>query len=122
MNEIARLMTVLDEPVIIADHRGIITYANPEFESAFGWDPGEILGKPLAVIIPKDLQDAHHLGFSRFLTTSKSGILGKPLRLRAVRKDGREFEAEHLIIAERRHGDWLFGAVIRPLGADPHAP
>ncbi len=121
MNRIARLMTISEEPVVIADHRGIITYANPEFESVFGWGAGEILGKHLSVIIPKDSHDAHNVGFSRFLTTSKSVILGEPLRLRAVRKDGREFEAEHLIIAERTGGDWLFGAVIRPLGSDSHA-
>ena len=102
-------------PVVIADHQGVITYVNEPFETVFGWRAPEVVGKPLTIIIPPNLHDAHHLGFSRFLTTSKATLLNQPLRLMAITKDGREFDAEHLITAEQQHGQWVFGATIRPL-------
>ncbi len=105
-----------DMPAVIADHHGIITHVNERFEAVFGWPAKEILGKSLATIIPPTLHDAHHLGFSRFLTTNKPTLLNQPLTLKAITRDGREFDAEHVIIAEQRQGQWVFGATIRPLG------
>jgi PAS domain S-box-containing protein/excisionase family DNA binding protein len=104
-----------DEPaVVIADQRGFITRVNAAFERIFGWSAGEIIGRPLSTIIPPNLRDSHHLGFSRFLTTGKPTLLNRPLTLTAVRKDGKQFESEHVIVAERRDGEWTFGATIRP--------
>ena len=118
MSTIEKVRGETEVPSIIVDHRGIIAQVNERFERVFGWRAQEIIGKPLATIIPPTLHDAHHLGFSRFLTTGKPTLLNRPLKLRAVTKAGREFDAEHIITAEQQHGQWVFGATIRPLG-DP---
>lgn len=106
-----------DVPVVIADHRGLITFVNQPFTAVFGWTPKEIIGKSLATIIPTNLHDAHHLGFSRFTSTGTPTLLNQPLALKAVGKNGKEFDAEHFIVAEQRDGQWMFGATIRPLAA-----
>ena len=103
-------------PVVISDHQGLITQVNQAFESVFGWRASEIVGQPLTRLIPAKLRDAHRLGFSRFLTTGRPTMLGQPLKLRSVTKEGREFDTEHTIIAEQCQGAWVFGATIRPLG------
>jgi len=115
MKTIEDLRSETDNPVVIADHRGFITHINERFETVFGWHRDEILGRPLTTIIPGALHDSHQLGFSRFLTTGKPTLLNQPLKLRAVTKDGREFDAEHFIIAEQSQGEWIFGGMIRPL-------
>lgn len=115
MKTIAEMMKASDVPVVIADRQGNITHVNAPFCAVFGWEREELLGQPLTRIIPPDLRDAHHMGFSRFLTTGSPTLLERPLTLKAVTKTGRVFEAEHYIIAERRDGDWAFGATIRPL-------
>jgi PAS domain S-box-containing protein len=102
-------------PVVTVNDHGTITYVNERFEKVFGWSVSEIIGKPLTTIIPAMLRDAHHLGFSRFLTTGQPTLLNQPLTLKAVRKDGREFDAEHTITAEQRQGEWVFGATIKLL-------
>ena len=116
MKTIEEARGVKDLPVIIANHNGIIVDVNELFEAVFGWERREIIGSTLAAIIPESLRDAHHLGFSRFLTTGIPSLLNRPLALRAVTKDGREFDAEHYIIAEQSNGEWIFAATIRPLG------
>lgn len=103
-----------DVPVVVVDDQGLITFVNAPFESVFGWPPKEIIGRPLTVIIPTNLHDAHQLGFSRFLTTGTPTLLNQPLRLKAITKDGRVFEAEHTIMAEQRNGAWNFAATIKP--------
>lgn len=115
MVSIDELQRITQDPVVIADHRGLITHVNERFEAVFGWRKAEIAGQPLSRIIPTHLHDAHHLGFSRFLTTGQPTLLNQPLTLRAVTKDGREFDAEHLIVAEQQQGAWVFGATVRPL-------
>ena len=106
-------------PAVVVDHQGVITQVNPRFEAVFGWRGDEILGRPLSAIIPKTFRDAHHLGFSRFLMTGTPTLLGRPLMLPAMAKDGRVFDAEHVIFAERREGRWVFAATIRPLDQPP---
>ncbi len=115
MKTINELMAEKNLPVVISDHNGFITYVNKSFEEVFGWNKNEATGKPLTLIIPKKLHDAHHLGFSRFITTSTPTLLNKPLNLKALTKDGHEFDSEHIIIAEKENDKWVFGATIRPL-------
>ena len=116
MKTIDEAKCVKDLPVIIADQHGIIIDVNELFEAVFGWERREIVGRMIAAIIPESLHDAHHLGFSRFLANGMPSLLDRPLALRAVTKDGREFDAEHYIIAEKSNGEWMFAATIRPLG------
>ena len=112
---IAEAIRETEVPSVVADGQGMITYVNARFESVFGWSKDEIVGKSLTIIIPRTLRDAHQLGFSRFLMTGKPTLLGQALSLRSVTRDGREFEAEHFIVAEQRDGQWAFAATIRPL-------
>ena len=104
-----------DVPVVMADGNGIITYVNQIFETVFGWQAHDLIGKLLSTIIPPSLHDAHHLGFSRFLITGKPTLLNQPLKLKAIKKNGQEFDAEHFIVAEERDGQWVFGATIQPI-------
>ncbi len=111
-NEIKLEMT---EPVVISDQFGIITYINPPFEAIFGWKASEIIGQTLAVLIPALYHDAHNLGFARFAMTEQPTVLNHPLQLMAVTKAGQSILSEHYITAEHSDGQWLFGAVLRPL-------
>ncbi len=115
VSSIDDLKRITDVPVVIVDSREVITYVNESFESVFGWQSNEIIGKLLLTLIPKAFYDAHNLAFSRFLITGQSTVLQQPLRLLAMSKDGHEFIAEHFIIAERNQDKWIFGATIRPL-------
>lgn len=105
-------------PVVVADHLGIIIDTNFHFEQVFGWHREEIIGQPLTVILPFYFRDSHQLGFSRFTATGLSSILNHPLELKALTKDEREILSEHFIIAEQQNGNWIFGAILRPLSTE----
>lgn len=103
-------------PVISANAAGYITAINDRFRESYGWEPADLVGRPLTTIIPRRFHGAHHLGFARFLSTETPTILGQPLPLQVMTKDGRELSAEHYILAERVEGAWAFAASLRPLG------
>ena len=108
-------------PAIIVDHDGTIAHINEVFEETWGWQKDQLVGESLTTIIPDNLRDAHHMGFSRFAVTGKPTILNQALELIILKADGQETPAEHYIIAEEIDGNWVFGATIKPLddnGAD----
>jgi PAS domain S-box-containing protein len=112
---IADIKGEVEAPAIIVDHQGYITFVNRSFEAAFGWQSANIVGEPVATIIPPAMHDAHNLGFSRFVTTGEANILNQPLKLTAINRAGEVFEAEHFIVAEQQNDEWVIGATIRPL-------
>lgn len=115
MKTISEMKLETDVPVVITDAQGFVTYVNDCFTTVFGWSSEEITGQIITAIIPASFHDSHHLGFSRFLCTQRSTILNHPMRLKGITKDGTEIEAEHLIMAERQQGQWVFMATLRPL-------
>jgi PAS domain S-box-containing protein len=102
-------------PAIMTNHQGFIIYVNDAFRVVFGWTEAEIVGQTLEAVIPSSFHDSHHLGFSRFAMTEMPTVLNHPLELKAVRYDGSEINAEHFITAEKQEGEWIFGAILRPL-------
>lgn len=115
MLTIEALKAKTDSPVIVVDHDGIIVHINQIFEKTWGWQKEVLIGQTLTTIIPDNLTDAHHMGFSRFSLTGKPTILNQPVELVIVRADGKEATAEHFIITEKIKGNWVFGATITPL-------
>ncbi|ATX78764.1 PAS domain S-box-containing protein [Mariprofundus aestuarium] len=107
-----------DTPVVLIDHKGFVIYVNRAFEALFGWSSEEMIGEIITMIIPQGMRDAHHLGFSRFVTTGEARIMNQTLKLAAVNRAGEQFDAEHYIVAEKVDGHWQIGATIRPLSKD----
>lgn len=115
MSRIDQLMSMSEVPVVISDQRGTITHVNDSLMKVFQWKPEELIGKPLLVLIPKNMRDAHQMGFSRFFVTGSGMLLDQPLDLKIITGDGKEVLAEHTIYAEKINGEWVLGAVIKPI-------
>lgn len=94
------------------DHSGLVLAINERFTGEFGWNPETIVGRPLVVLMPEKFRDAHNLGFSRFVEFGKPTIPGQPVRLPVVTAAGETVMTETCIQAERRNGQWQFGALM----------
>lgn len=86
---------------------------NEMFERTYGWSRAELMGRSVVEIMPPHMRDAHSVGFARYLTTEKSDLLGKPLPLSVLYKDGRVAVADHYILGDKlADGRWRFAAII----------
>lgn len=106
-----------DAPFVLADQLGNVLAINAAFERVYGWSSEELVGRPVTVILPEPFRMSHQLGFSRYQSTRKSEVLGHPLRLKTVCRDGSEIVSEHFILAEQGEQGWRFGATLTPLSA-----
>lgn len=112
MDLITQLELDASSPIIIADEQGMVTFINDHFEQAYGWTQDDLLGQPLLIIIPPALHDAHNLGFSRFVTTGETTLMGQALNLKIVTKSQNILEAIHIIKGKRIKDAWVIGATI----------
>jgi PAS domain S-box-containing protein len=88
------ILSVLPDAILVANMGGAIVYANPAAEVMLGWEPGELVGVPLTTIMPERMHARHRLAFERFMTTHVPRVMGRPLRVPALRRDGVEVDVD----------------------------
>lgn len=118
MSNAAKLPESLDESPVafVMDGSGMIVEWNDPAEAAFGWSRSEALGRKLSkLIIPEEHREAHEQGLKRFLKAGKGQLLGRPLVLSVVHRDGRRFDAEFKIGAESVGEGYRFPTRLRAM-------
>src|SRR5688500_3987838 len=78
------------DAIFTMNERGHITFCNPAVERILGYKPEELIGRPLEVIVPENLRDAHRRGIQRYLRTRVPNIPRTGVELPALPKDGHE--------------------------------
>jgi PAS domain S-box-containing protein len=101
--------------IIAINDRGLIESFNPAAEKIFGYSENEVLGKPLALLIPGRHRDAHQQGLERVRTTGKSAVVGKTLELHGLRHDGKEFPLELSISTWKAEKEMFFTGIVRDI-------
>ena len=96
-----------NDAIVTADSHGNITNFNHGAETIFGYSAGEVIGKPLVVLMPDRFKEPHQRGFKRYLETSEAHVIGKTVELAGKRKDGTEFPVE-LSLSSWETGEGLF--------------
>ena len=104
-----------NDAVISADENGTILLANPATERVFGYDPAELIGKPLTTLMPEYLRKLHEVGFKRYLETGRRHLNWQGTELLGLRKNGREFPVEVSFGELTRDAHRVFTAFIREI-------
>ena len=111
--------TILDSAldcVISIDKDGRVIEWNAAAEKTFGYCREKVIGQRMVdLIVPSADREAHNTGFSRFLTTGQSRIIGQRTELRAVRASGEEFPIEIALNSRRSGSDHIITAYVRDL-------
>lgn len=88
------LVKYATEGIVIANTKGEITLANPAAERMFGYDPGELIGKPVEVLLPKRYR-GHHVSYrEEFVKSPEPRSMGHGRDLYGLRKDSTEIIVE----------------------------
>lgn len=94
IHDYAPALDVLADAVIGSDDSDRVVYVNPAAERLLGWTRAELVGQPLTVLMPERMRPLHEAGFRHYMTTGKTRIMGVPVRVSALRKDGSEIDVE----------------------------
>jgi PAS domain S-box-containing protein len=112
----AAVVDIALDCIITIDHEGRILEWNPAAERTFGHSRSEVLGRQMAeTIVPPKYRDAHYRGFSRYLQTGESHILGQRVEIEGMRADGTLFPCELAITRVPVAGPPVFTAYLRDL-------
>lgn len=94
----ARFQAVVEaacDPIIVADARGTIRFANAASEPVFGRTPAELAGQNLVELMPVEFQERHREGLQKYQETGEAHFVGKgPVEMEAQKKDGTRFPVE----------------------------
>jgi PAS domain S-box-containing protein len=103
------------DAIITVNSNGRIIFWNKKAELMFGHMANEVIGQPVALIMPERFRQAHQRELSRTASRKRPKIVGNLLELVGLRKDGSEFPLE-LSIAnwQTREGNF-FTAIIRDI-------
>ena len=104
------------DAVVSIDDKGTIVFANPATATVFGYDPAELTGKPLTLLMPEYMRELHESGFKRYLTTGQRHMNWQGTELTALRKNGEEFPVEISFGELTRDGHKMFTGFLRDIG------
>ncbi len=93
----ARLRQIVDgapEGVIGVDGEGVIRFANPMIETLFGYAPDSVVGRPIEILMPQRMRDAHRLRREAYGAEPRPLPMVRSYGLVGCRADGSEFPVE----------------------------
>jgi PAS domain S-box-containing protein len=103
------------DAIVVADAQGTLVLFNPAAERLFGYSAAEILGQPLARLLPPAQQEAWLRDLQSYHDTGTARLVGRVVEMQGRRRDGSDFPMELALIALARDGATQFLASIRDL-------
>jgi PAS domain S-box-containing protein len=108
-----RLFEVAPDAMIAVAPDGLVTMANTQAEQTFGYAAGDLIGRPVGMLVPEKARAA--------LAAARSGYFADPqaqpavieFKLSGLRQDGRRFPAEITLSGLRTDSGMLVAAAIR---------
>ena len=82
------LLAGMLDPVVTIDAHGTIQEASASVLSVFGWEPGELIGRNVKVLMGEPHRALHDGYLARYRQTGETNILGRTREFEMLRKDG----------------------------------
>jgi diguanylate cyclase (GGDEF)-like protein/PAS domain S-box-containing protein len=100
------------EGILVVDEAGVIRATNPSLDHMLGYEPGELLGQPLDIIIPPEYAERHRQHLEHFHAAGEAHIMGKGREVAGFHKDGHQVPMEVGISqVQGEPGYYLIGVV-----------
>ena len=118
----AVLQSTLD-PVVCIDARGKIQFASNSVHRVFGWQPSELVGNNVSVLMPEPHRSSHDGYLNRHRSTGESRLLNQSRELEAQRRDGTPFPCEICVseVQSTRGGGARYVGIVRDITARKQA-
>jgi PAS domain S-box-containing protein len=97
------------EGIVIIDSESRLIFVNPAAGSIFGYEPEELIGQPLTMLMPEEFRLLHKEGVARYLNTGSRRLTWHSIELPGLHRTGRHVPLD-ISFAEARQGEDVFFA------------
>ena len=114
----ARLQAVLDgspDAVLITDEHGVITQCNSKVQPLLGYAAAELIGQSIDSLLPERLRGKHVVQREGYFASPVSRRMGQGRTVKALRKDGSEFDIEISLSRMQTESRFLFVSALRDI-------
>ena len=114
----AHLRSILDtvpEAMVVIDEGGIVTSFSSAATQLFGYDPEEVIGRNVKMLMPAPYRDEHDEYIGRYLETGEARIIGYGRVVKGLTKGGEVFPMELAVGEAQASGQRIFTGFIRDL-------
>jgi PAS domain S-box-containing protein len=108
----SHLLDAAPDPSIVIDVNGCIQYVNGRVSDVLGYEPSELIGHHIEVLLPERFYAIHPSHRARYFNKPSPRPMGSGLELYAKRKDGQEIPVEiSLSPVSTAQGKFVFATV-----------
>lgn len=112
--QLRAIISIAADAIISIDAAQRIVLFNTGAERIFGYAARDVLGQPLAILLPEGIRDRHAQHISDFShSASEARRLGERSVISGRRRNGEVFPAEASISKLRAGDEWVFTVILR---------
>ena len=89
------LLESVPDAVVVVDPAGTIVYANRLVEPMFGYRAGDVVGRPVEMLVPEQVRAQHRRHRRAYEQARSTRPMLTGADLRGLHESGREFSARH---------------------------
>jgi PAS domain S-box-containing protein len=112
--EFRALVDSAPDALIVVDAQGRIQLANRRVEPLFGHAPGDLIGRPIEVLLPERLREAHVHHMRVYVENPTFRMMGEGRDLFALHRDGSEFPVDISLSPVEGRAGLLVCCALRP--------
>jgi PAS domain S-box-containing protein len=101
------------DAILSVDENSVILYANESVERVFGYEPEELIGERLTVIMPDRFHGQHFAAVEQYLNTGERTLDWNDIRLPAQHKQGHEIPLSITFEEHTYDGERVFSGIMR---------
>ncbi|WP_436901568.1 PAS domain S-box protein [Halovenus halobia] len=106
------------DAIVSIDTESTVLYANQAVERVFGYEPEELVGEELTVLMPERFRSKHFNAVDRYLDTGERQLDWNSIRLPAKHKDGHEVPLSITFEEHTYEGKRIFSGIMRDISEE----
>ena len=111
----AAVLETMIDAVLTINERGIVLSGNPAVKHIFGYDPKEVIGQNISMLMPSAFSSDHDQHIQHYLETGQASIIGIGRETTGLRADGTEFPIDLAVSETRVTSGRLFTGIVRDI-------